>query len=76
LVALLAHDDCPVSGQLFSVGGGRVAQVFLGETKGYYNPALTPEDVQDNWTTITERDGYAVPNNLGEETALFLPYFA
>jgi len=76
LVALLAHDDCPVSGQLFSVGGGRVAQVFLGETKGYYNPALTPEDVQDNWTTIIERDGYAVPNNLGEETALFLPYFA
>ncbi|MFM8382254.1 MAG: SDR family oxidoreductase [Actinomycetota bacterium] len=76
LVALLAHDDCPVSGQLFSVGGGRVAQVFLGETKGYYNPALTPEDVQDNWTTITERDGYAVPNNLGEETSLFLPYFA
>jgi hypothetical protein len=53
-----------------------VAQVFLGETKGYYNPALTPEDVQDNWTTIVEREGYAVPNNLGEETALFLPYFA
>ncbi|MFM7125412.1 MAG: SDR family oxidoreductase [Actinomycetota bacterium] len=76
LVALLAHDDCPVSGQLFSVGGGRVAQVFLGETKGYFNPALTPEDVQDNWTTIVEREGYAVPNNLGEETALFLPYFA
>ncbi|MFM7755338.1 MAG: SDR family oxidoreductase [Actinomycetota bacterium] len=76
LVALLAHDDCPVSGQLFSVGGGRVAQGFLGETKGYYNPALTPEDVQDNWTTIVEREGYAVPNNLGEETALFLPYFA
>ena len=25
LVAFLAHDDCPVSGQVFSVGGGRVA---------------------------------------------------
>lgn len=76
LVAFLAHEDCPVSGQLFSVGGGRVAQVFLGETNGYYNPALSPEDVQDNWEQITDREGYAVPNNLGEETALFLPYFA
>lgn len=76
LVAFLCHDDCPVSGQLFSVGGGRVAQVFLGETKGYYSPALTPEDVQANWSTITDRSGYAVPNNLGEETALFLPFFS
>jgi len=76
LVAFLAHEECPVSGQLFSVGGGRVAQVFLGETNGYYNPALSPEDVQDNWDQINDREGYAVPNNLGEETALFLPYFS
>ncbi len=75
LVAFLAHEDCPVSGQLFSVGGGRVAQVFLGETNGYYNPALTPEDVQGNWDTITDRSTYSVPGNLGEETALFLPFF-
>jgi NAD(P)-dependent dehydrogenase (short-subunit alcohol dehydrogenase family) len=75
LVAYLAHEDCPVSGQLFSVGGGRVAQVFLGETNGYYNPNLTPEDVQGNWDVITDRSTYSVPNNLGDETALFLPYF-
>jgi hypothetical protein len=75
LVAFLAHVDCPVTGQLFSVGGGRVAQVFLGETNGYYNAALTPEDVQSNWDTITDRSTYAVPSNLGEETALFLPFF-
>jgi NAD(P)-dependent dehydrogenase (short-subunit alcohol dehydrogenase family) len=76
LVAFLAHEDCPVTGQVFSVGGGRVAQVFIGETKGYHNAHLSMEDVRDNWGTITDRDGYAVPNNLGEETALFLPFFA
>ena len=75
LVAYLAHEDCPVTGQLFSVGGGRVAQVFLGETKGYYKADLAVEDVRDNWATITDQSGYAVPNNLGEETALFLPFF-
>jgi NAD(P)-dependent dehydrogenase (short-subunit alcohol dehydrogenase family) len=76
LVAFLAHEDCPVSGQVFSVGGGRVAQVFIGETKGYHHANLSMEDVRDNWATITDRDGYAVPNNLGEETGLFLPFFA
>ena len=75
IVAFLAHEDCPVSGQLFSVGGGRVAHVFLGETNGYYSPTLTPEDVQNNWDTITNRDSFAVPSNLGEETALFLNFF-
>ena len=75
LVAFLAHEDCPVSGQLFSVGGGRVAHVFLGETNGYYSPTLTPEDVQNNWDTITNRDSFSVPGKLGEETALFLNFF-
>ena len=75
LVAFLAHEDCPVSGQLFSVGGGRVAHVFLGETNGYYSPTLSPEDVQSNWDTITNRDSFSVPSNLGEETALFMPFF-
>lgn len=30
IVAMLAHEDCPVSGNIFSVGGGRVANVFIG----------------------------------------------
>jgi NAD(P)-dependent dehydrogenase (short-subunit alcohol dehydrogenase family) len=76
LVAFLAHENCPGSGQVFSVGGGRVAQVFIGETKGFYSPNLTPEDVETNWSTITDQTGYAVPANLGEETQLFLPFFA
>lgn len=76
LVAYLAHENCPVSGQLFSVGGGRVAQVFIGETNGYFSPHLSPEEIEANWGAITDRTDYAVPSNLGEETALFLPHFA
>ena len=75
LVAYLAHEDCPVNGQLFSVGGGRVTHVFIGETQGYFKEDLALEDVRDNWATITEREGYAVPANLPEETAMFLPFF-
>jgi NAD(P)-dependent dehydrogenase (short-subunit alcohol dehydrogenase family) len=72
LVTYLAHESCEPSGRVFSVGGGRVAEVFLGETVGYTNPALSPEDVRDHWATITDRGGYAVPTNLAEETGLFL----
>jgi NAD(P)-dependent dehydrogenase (short-subunit alcohol dehydrogenase family) len=75
IVAYLAHEDCPVSGEVFSVGGGRVAQVFIGETKGYFNADLALEDIRDNWSTITDQSGYSVPHNLGEETAMFLPFF-
>ena len=75
LVAYLAHEDCPVNGQLFSVGGGRVAPVFIAETQGYYKEDLGLEDVRDNWGTITDQDGFAVPANLPEETAMFLPFF-
>ncbi|MEK7295943.1 MAG: SDR family oxidoreductase [Actinomycetota bacterium] len=75
VVAYLAHDDCPVSGEVFSVGGGRVARIFIGETQGYFNAKLSMEDVRDNFDAIRNEDGYAVPANIGEETALFLPYF-
>jgi NAD(P)-dependent dehydrogenase (short-subunit alcohol dehydrogenase family) len=75
IVTFLAHEDCPVSGTIYSVGGGRVAQVFLGETKGYFKLDLSPEDLRDNWDAVIDRDGYAVPMNLAEETALYFPYF-
>ena len=76
LVTYLAHESCAATGRLFSIGGGRVAEVFLGETNGYFDAALTPEGVADNWATVTDREGYSVPANLAEETALFLPFLS
>jgi NAD(P)-dependent dehydrogenase (short-subunit alcohol dehydrogenase family) len=72
LVTYLVHESCEPSGRVFSVGGGRVAEVFLAETQGYTSASLSPEDVRDHWSTITDRTDYAVPSNLAEETGLFL----
>jgi NAD(P)-dependent dehydrogenase (short-subunit alcohol dehydrogenase family) len=72
LVTYLAHESCEATGRVFSVGGGRVAEIFLAETQGYTKPDLTPEDVRDHWSTITDQAGYGVPSNLAEETAMFL----
>jgi NAD(P)-dependent dehydrogenase (short-subunit alcohol dehydrogenase family) len=74
LVAFLAHEDCPVSGEVYSVGGGRVARVFIGETPGYFNADLTMEDVRNNFEQIRNEEGYIVPANISEETAMFMPY--
>jgi hypothetical protein len=71
IVAWLAHEDCDVSGEVYSVGGGRVARVFIGETQGFYKPGLSLEDVRDNWEQIRNTDGYQIPANLPEETGMF-----
>ncbi len=74
LVTYLAHESCEATGRVFSAGGGRVAEVFIGEVKGYFDRDLSPESLAANWATVTDRDGYSVPANIGEETALYLPF--
>jgi NAD(P)-dependent dehydrogenase (short-subunit alcohol dehydrogenase family) len=71
LVAYLVHESCDVTGRVFSVGGGRIAEVFIAETPGFVDKELTPESVAANWDTITNRDGYTVPASSPEETALY-----
>ena len=70
IVTYLAHEDCPVSGEVYSVGGGRVARVFVGVTPGHFDPDLTPEGVRDNLDKIHQEEGYEVPGNLNEEMML------
>jgi NAD(P)-dependent dehydrogenase (short-subunit alcohol dehydrogenase family) len=70
VVTYLVHEDCPVSGEIYSVGGGRVARVFVAETRGYVNKELAAEDVRDHFDEIRAEDGYSVPANSTEEIML------
>jgi NAD(P)-dependent dehydrogenase (short-subunit alcohol dehydrogenase family) len=45
VVAYLAHEECRVSGHIYSVGGGRVSRVFLGMTTGITDAELSAEQV-------------------------------
>jgi NAD(P)-dependent dehydrogenase (short-subunit alcohol dehydrogenase family) len=75
VAAWLVHDECPVSGELYSVGAGHVARIFLGETRGWTEideSKFTVEAVRDHFEQIRAEDGYAVPNNVGDEIALIL----
>lgn len=67
VVAYLAHEDVPVTGEVYSVGGGRVARFFIGMTHGYTNPSLTVEDVRDHFGKIRDESGYTVPAGPADE---------
>jgi NAD(P)-dependent dehydrogenase (short-subunit alcohol dehydrogenase family) len=69
--AFLVSDDCPVTGQCFSVGGGRVARVVFAEPRGFWSPTLTPEDVRDNWDAVMgEVDGNDTLHHFQEVISL------
>jgi NAD(P)-dependent dehydrogenase (short-subunit alcohol dehydrogenase family) len=69
VAAFLVHQDCPVTGEIFSAGGGRVARFFVGLTRGYVNPDLRPEDVRDHFDQIRAEPGYTVPAGVADEIA-------
>ena len=73
LVAWLAHESCDVSGQIFTVGGGRVARVIVAETSGYIAENLTPEDIAAHRDEITGTEVDFVPTDAGEQGAQLLP---
>ncbi|MFD2349105.1 hypothetical protein ACFSTC_06455 [Nonomuraea ferruginea] len=58
LVAYLVHESCEVSGEVFSVGGGRVARVFVAEGPGWKTDDLTPETIADHWDEVMAEQPY------------------
>ena len=67
VVAFLTHQDCPVSGEIYTVGAGHVARFFIGRTKGFYSPGLSIEQVRDHLDEIRDESGYTVPGGPAEE---------
>ncbi|HEX3425656.1 MAG TPA: SDR family oxidoreductase [Acidimicrobiales bacterium] len=76
IAAWLVHEDCPVTGEIYSAAGGRIARFFIGLTPGYFNPELTVEDVRDHFEEIRNEDGYIVPNGIADEFTQLLKYLS
>ncbi|MCT9931299.1 SDR family oxidoreductase [Planotetraspora sp. A-T 1434] len=69
LVAYLAHESCETTGEVFSVGAGRVARVFVAEGPGWRTDDLTIEAIRDNWDAIMAEQPYIQPTTLGQQAA-------
>jgi NAD(P)-dependent dehydrogenase (short-subunit alcohol dehydrogenase family) len=76
MVAFLAHESCPVSGEIYTAGFGRFARIFIASTEGYVHgtPHPTVEDVAANWATINDERGYYVPADLMGWSATFMAH--
>jgi hypothetical protein len=73
MVAFLAHEDCPVSGEIYTAGAGRFARLFIASTAGFLSSGSEPtvEDVAEHWATINDETGYFVPTDLTDWSAHF-----
>ena len=77
IVAYLASEDCQVTGEVYSVGAGRVARIFIAEAPGFFKKDLTVEDVRDNWDTIRGEADYLIPTSVNDEFArLLMPFLS
>jgi len=74
MVAFLAHEECPVSGEIYAAGAGRFSRVFIGVTEGYVQPGATIEDVAEHWATINDETGYSVPADLIAWSTAFMAH--
>jgi NAD(P)-dependent dehydrogenase (short-subunit alcohol dehydrogenase family) len=52
--AFLAHESCPLNGEILQAGLGGVARIAVLCSKGISTRGLTPEDIADNLDTIMD----------------------
>ena len=76
MVAFLAHETCPVSGEIYAAGAGRFARIFLAMTEGYVQTGAAPtvEDVAAHWDAINRETPYSVPADLPAWSDAFLAH--
>lgn len=54
LVGLLAHESCPVTGEMLVSVAGRIARAVLAETPGVFRPSWSIEQVSDQLDAIRD----------------------
>jgi NAD(P)-dependent dehydrogenase (short-subunit alcohol dehydrogenase family) len=75
LVTYLVSPQCSITHEIFSVGGGRIARVFLGLTPGWFagkGATFTPDDVAAHIDEIRNPEGYTIPNGVSDEMMLLM----
>jgi NAD(P)-dependent dehydrogenase (short-subunit alcohol dehydrogenase family) len=69
-VALLAHEDCPVSGAYLESAGGQTIARRYADSKGYYDAELTIEKLRDHWGEVVDfSEPKLIPDPLDGEYA-------
>ncbi len=70
LVAYLVSEECQLTHEIFDVGGGRYARIFIGLASGWAAAkGTTPsvEDIRDNLDAIRSTDEFVIPSSIADE---------
>ncbi|MEV0326840.1 SDR family NAD(P)-dependent oxidoreductase [Micromonospora echinospora] len=70
LVLWLGAQECETTGEVYNVGGGRVARVVVAQTRGLFARDLTGEQVRDAWTEINDESTATVVTDFRQEMAI------
>ncbi len=73
LAVYLVSEECDRTHEIYSVGGGRYARVFVAEGPGWTNDSETQpsvEDIRDRFDEISETEGFFIPASVQEELDL------
>jgi NAD(P)-dependent dehydrogenase (short-subunit alcohol dehydrogenase family) len=69
MVAYLCSEECSVSGQIFTAGGGYFGRAAVVEGKGAILPNASLEDIRDNFAKISDLSGADEFTNAFDEVS-------
>ena len=76
LVVYLCSEKCELTHEIFDVGGGRYARIFIGMGKGWMAPKgkkPTADDIFDHIDVIRDIDrATSIPASIAEETGAII----
>ena len=79
LVTYLCSEACQETHEIYSVGGGRFARVFIGLAPGYFagkGAVISAEEIQANLDQIRNPEGYIIPASITDEMKLLMKAFS
>ena len=71
LVIYLASEQCEITHEIFSAGGGRFARIGISTDVGYFNATAKAEDIFANIDEIRDLSNSIYPSSLADELPLF-----
>jgi NAD(P)-dependent dehydrogenase (short-subunit alcohol dehydrogenase family) len=66
--AYLMSETCKVHGEIFSMGGGRIGRLVLGETEGVVGSGDSIEEVHDAMPKVMAEKNFFYPKELAERS--------
>lgn len=69
MVSLLAHERCPVNGEMLVTGLGRYSRIVLAETPGIVAPELDAEGLLARWPEVVDPAGLRIHGSTQDAIA-------